>query len=1030
LHCKRAFHAKFIKFIQSNHIFLFFYYKILTLMKKTFLTLFTVLCAFSLAFSQTTRYVVSNATGNGNGLSWANAHTTLQAAITAAVSGDIILVKKGIYRPASGSRSNTITIDKSLTIHGSCAGTEASVNDRTLPTITDPDTVTSLSVTILSGDINNNEDDVKIQITGNSDNSLNYYYTQTSSNLTSLGDDNAYTVVTISGADITVTLTGLYITAGNAYDSYTYAEVLDAYTAAFMSSGGNTTAAEAAATAYAAYGSNFTSGAAIRNLVTGTGGLTLTDCQFSGNFATKNGGAISSTTAITATRVSFLGNAAAGFDTAPTGFGGAVYSTGGTFNAVSFIQNGAAVAGGGLYTTNGATLNNVAFASCQTSNGGTGAGVHNASGTLTATNCTFVGGSAVSGTVSGSAIYNNGTCTVVNSIVDNTNNNFAGNNTTITYSIIDGTAGTVTSDATVLTGDPMLVSTTPATLDLNLQQGSPCINTGSNSAATSAGLTTDIQGATRFYCDDVDMGATERSSGRGLVVRDKAAVFNGSASITLGTGANNLSSSAFTIEAWIKPTVATGYIIFSSQFILGVSSASKIFFGSGGNVVTGATALTLGEWYHIAATSDGNIYVNGKLETTTGTFSTGTAGTITIGSGFNGQIEELRLWDDVRTEAEIRKNMRLLLTCGAADALATYQFNGNAKTALEFGHATSNYDSTATSNLSYTTSDIAISHGNAASFTNPASVSLTGRNSTSIGIVFTAALTGDVVVSYLNEATAGTAPWNSTMGINNYQYVIDNYTTSQTPSYTVTFANSSYNFGGALTDYKLERRGANATGAWDIIDPASGADEAITVSNPNLAFTVTNFELGQLFATKGAVLPVQMTAFTATLKGEAVVLDWQTASEENNAGFEVFKSDNGNEWKNIGFVEGNGTTLEVQNYQFVDKNVTVGTSYYRLKQLDLDGQFDYSEIRSVFYDAKSAVAIYPNPAQNDLTIALSENTKGATVQLYDITGRLVVSENTNQTLYTMDCSKYENGIYVLRILTEAGETTQKIVIKH
>ncbi len=91
-----------------------------------------------------------------------------------------------------------------------------------------------------------------------------------------------------------------------------------------------------------------------------------------------------------------------------------------------------------------------------------------------------------------------------------------------------------------------------------------------------------------------------------------------------------------------------------------------------------------------------------------------------------------------------------------------------------------------------------------------------------------------------------------------------------------------------------------------------------------------------------APVPVELTSFTAEESNNSVVIRWATATETNNKGFEVQKKVS-NGFVNIGFVEGNGTTVEKNNYQFIDNSTESGVVTYRLKQVDFDGTFSYSE---------------------------------------------------------------------------------------
>ncbi|MGC3944990.1 MAG: PA14 domain-containing protein [Chryseolinea sp.] len=99
------------------------------------------------------------------------------------------------------------------------------------------------------------------------------------------------------------------------------------------------------------------------------------------------------------------------------------------------------------------------------------------------------------------------------------------------------------------------------------------------------------------------------------------------------------------------------------------------------------------------------------------------------------------------------------------------------------------------------------------------------------------------------------------------------------------------------------------------------------------------------------------------------VVEWRTASEKNNSGFEVQRSLNGTAFESIGFVPGNGTTVVPQSYKFIDNSPGIGWNYYRLKQIDFDNAFDYSKVIPVYSESERKPGIYPNPASSSLFIS-------------------------------------------------------------
>ncbi|MFK7946914.1 MAG: LamG-like jellyroll fold domain-containing protein [Saprospiraceae bacterium] len=168
-----------------------------------------------------------------------------------------------------------------------------------------------------------------------------------------------------------------------------------------------------------------------------------------------------------------------------------------------------------------------------------------------------------------------------------------------------------------------------------------------------------------------------------------------------------------------------------------------------------------------------------------------------------------------------------------------------------------------------------------------------------------------------------------------------------------------------------------------------------------------------------AVLPVELTTFNVRQVEQEVLLTWQTASEENNRGFEVERSIDGINFEKIGFIAGNGTTVEVSNYNFFDENPINGINYYRLKQLDFDEQFEYSEIRSVSIGIGNdkMVQIYPNPVQNELTIQDGIGN----ITIFNALGQPIRQITNEESLRTINTTDLPKGIYILQLQKTNGQ---------
>ncbi len=175
-------------------------------------------------------------------------------------------------------------------------------------------------------------------------------------------------------------------------------------------------------------------------------------------------------------------------------------------------------------------------------------------------------------------------------------------------------------------------------------------------------------------------------------------------------------------------------------------------------------------------------------------------------------------------------------------------------------------------------------------------------------------------------------------------------------------------------------------------------------------------------AENGDALPVELLYFRAALQGQSANLTWATAIEENNLGFEVQRNV-GSQWETIGFVEGEGTTSVKQQYSFVDPNIQPGANYYRLKQVDTDGQFEYTEVRVVQLGKQNVdIAIYPNPTTGNFVVT---NVLG-TAKIYNSFGVVVKEFPIDQPRQTIDVSDLMSGMYYIEFdQGENNRTTQR-----
>ncbi len=176
-------------------------------------------------------------------------------------------------------------------------------------------------------------------------------------------------------------------------------------------------------------------------------------------------------------------------------------------------------------------------------------------------------------------------------------------------------------------------------------------------------------------------------------------------------------------------------------------------------------------------------------------------------------------------------------------------------------------------------------------------------------------------------------------------------------------------------------------------------------------------------------LPVELSIFEAKSLAEnnQIQLYWRTNSELDNEGFEVERSTDAKNWKTLDFVVGYGTTTEVQEYEWYDE-APLNIAYYRLKQYDFSGAFEYSHIVSVQQEQKgeSELEVYPNPTTDVLHYQLTHaDVEDAALRLYDQFGRLVRQWQADGDMVSI--ADIPSGIYLLMLQNGREQYHQRII---
>ena len=213
----------------------------------------------------------------------------------------------------------------------------------------------------------------------------------------------------------------------------------------------------------------------------------------------------------------------------------------------------------------------------------------------------------------------------------------------------------------------------------------------------------------------------------------------------------------------------------------------------------------------------------------------------------------------------------------------------------------------------------------------------------------------------------------------------------------------------------------------------------------NMGNTATGGTLGDGFVTSASVssfspftlssttnlnaIPVHFVEVSATNVGSnSNLIEWTTATEINNAGFEVQKQNGNAGFETLGFISSEGNSINLKHYNFMDDRAHSGMNVYRIKQLDFDEKYAYSEVVRVNLSSDDDLVIYPNPTKGKFEIS-NLNEGSSIIKLMNSNGLEIYSQKTSDTSFTLDISKLNKGIYWVNVIGESISHTQMIVVK-
>ncbi len=184
-------------------------------------------------------------------------------------------------------------------------------------------------------------------------------------------------------------------------------------------------------------------------------------------------------------------------------------------------------------------------------------------------------------------------------------------------------------------------------------------------------------------------------------------------------------------------------------------------------------------------------------------------------------------------------------------------------------------------------------------------------------------------------------------------------------------------------------------------------------------------------------LPVELSAFYASVTNEGIRLNWRTETEVNNYGFFIERKTENSDWNQISFVQGNGNSNSPKEYSYTDNSLTSGLYYYRLKQSDNDGEFNYSNTLKVNYNKNLEYSLnqnYPNPFNPSTRISFVLPKSGLVkLTVYNLLGQEIMTlvndyKEAGEYNFNFDGKNLSSGIYVYKLETDSYSQTRKMTL--
>jgi hypothetical protein len=503
-------------------------------------------------------------------------------------------------------------------------------------------------------------------------------------------------------------------------------------------------------------------------------------------------------------------------------------------------------------------------------------------------------------------------------------------------------------------------------------------------------------------------------------------------------------SQPFTYETWLKrDTIETtqnnsGKSLFLGDDVngwgVGIFNDNTVFFTKlGVNEVSSTGTIADTNWHHLAVVYTGTqiqFYIDGVLSgtppytdafnNTTANYFIGVSQSFGDGNGdqtLAGKMDETRIWKNVAlTQTEIRDWMCKKITSAHPaynNLFAYFRFDEGT------GDTTYSKDGrigVLIHGPTWLTSGASIGDSSAYDYMNATKTAkITAATGESFTVTNTAGAPAGIQV-YRVDTIPNTTNGASSGDNNKYFGVFQ--VGGTTPTYSAVYNYTGNPLYNVNYDYLLAlyKRHDNSDVAW--------VNSGAVLNTTNKTLTAMGQSTEYILGVTQSTLPITLLNFGGLKENAAVNLSWQSQNEINFSKFEVERSSDGLSFVSIGSVNalhGNA----INSYSLSDNDPSIGYNFYRLKQINSDGQFTYSKIIKIDFSKRLSITITPNPAKNYITVSTSDVIKE--LRLISLDGKMVNRWTNVSGTSTLDISTIPAGVYIVKMITADQQQSQKII---